>query len=264
MNSRCRGRSGFLLAQKPGLAPAWKQLGQPFNPAGETEEHLVLAPPAALAGVVVDEADKPVANAEVSVAMAVCEISREGGVRNLSIISPANPRMIVLPPARMPPAISASKIFPPMPPPRLRFRRREKLCASHRRIPRGLDSLPWRAGQEDIKLVVEPAGSIEGKIIAEGSNQPPPVARLTLQPDGPGFFGFGGREPVQSGADGAFHISDVAAGSYRIQAVFGTNAVPEWVADAVPVSVEVRTNHARRAGDCGARRFAGSSRAGKK
>ncbi len=75
LNSQCRGRMGFLLARKPGLAPAWKQLGQPFNPAGETEERLVLTPPAALAGVVVDEADKPVANAEVSVAMAVGEIS---------------------------------------------------------------------------------------------------------------------------------------------------------------------------------------------
>ncbi len=29
--------TGFLLARKPGLAPAWKQLNQPFNPATETE-----------------------------------------------------------------------------------------------------------------------------------------------------------------------------------------------------------------------------------
>ena len=130
-----------------------------------------------------------------------------------------------------------------MPRPSLRFRRREKLCA-HRQDSAGLDSLPWRAGQGDIKLVMEPAGGIEGKIIAEGSNQPPPVARLMLRPDGPGFFGFGEREPAQSGTDGAFHISDVAAGSYRIQAVFGTNAIPEWVAEAVPVSVEVgKTTH---------------------
>ncbi len=50
--------SGYLLARKPGLAPAWKQLGQPFNSVGETEERLVLTPPAPLAGVVVDEAEE--------------------------------------------------------------------------------------------------------------------------------------------------------------------------------------------------------------
>jgi hypothetical protein len=100
------------------------------------------------------------------------------------------------------------------------------------------ESAGYRVGQDDIKLVMEPAGSVEGKIVCSESGQPLPVARLTLQPDGPGFFAFGEREPAQSGADGAFHISDVAAGSYHVHAVFGTNAVSEWIADAMPVSVE--------------------------
>ena len=138
----------------------------------------------------------------------------------------------------MPPAVSASKIFRPMPRLLSWLRRREKLCANHRRIPAAWTRCPGARDRTDIKLVVEPAGSVEGKIIAEGSNQPPPVARLTLQPDRPGFVALSEREPAQSGADGAFHINDVAAGSYRIRAVFGTNAVPEWVADTVPVSVE--------------------------
>jgi protocatechuate 3,4-dioxygenase beta subunit len=232
--------SGYLLARKPGLAPAWKQLGQPFNPAGETEEKikLVLAPPAVLAGTVVDEADKPVANAEVSVAMAVCEISREDGVQNLYNYLLGKPAHDCF--AARTDAAGHFRIenFPTNATATLAVEAAGKALRQSSQDFSGLDSLPWRAGQEDIKLVVEPAGSIEGKIIAEGSNQPPPVARLTLQPDNPGFFGLSGREPVQSGADGAFRISDVAAGSYRIQAVFGTNAVPEWVADAIPVSVE--------------------------
>ena len=237
LNSRCRGPSGFLLARKPGLAPAWKQLGQPFNPAGETEERLVLTPPAALAGVVVDEADKPVANAEVSVAMAISEMSPQDGARTFNYITgkPAHDCF-----AARTDAAGRFRIenFPTNATAILAVQAPGKALRPSSQDSAGLDSLPWRAGQDDIKLVMEPAGSIEGKIIAEGSNQPPPVAQLTLQPDGPGFFGFGEREPVQSGADGAFHISDVAAGSYRIQAVFGTNAVPEWVAEAVPVSVE--------------------------
>jgi hypothetical protein len=230
---------GFLLARKPGSAPAWKQLNQPFNPVRETEEKLklVLTPPAVLAGVVVDEADKPVAKAEVSVAMAVCEISREDGARNFNYFTgkPAHDCFV----ARTD-AAGRFRIgnFPTNATAALAVQFPGKVLSQSPPEFAGSESLPWRAGQEDIKLVVEPAGSIKGKIIVEGSNQPPPAAQLTLQPDNPGLFGFGEREPAQSGADGAFRISDVAAGSYGIHAIFGTNAVPEWVADTVPVSVE--------------------------
>jgi protocatechuate 3,4-dioxygenase beta subunit len=231
--------AGFLLARKPGSAPAWKQLNQPFNPVRETEEKLklVLIPPAALAGVVVDEADKPVPNAEVSVATAICEISREGGERSLNYFlgKPAHDCF-----AARTDAAGHFRIgnFPTNATAALAVQAPGKALRQSPPDFAGLDSLPWRAGQEDIKLVVEPAGSIEGKIIVEGSKQPPPAAQLTLQPDNPGFFGFGEREPAQSGANGAFRINDVAAGSYRIRVSFGTNAVPEWVADTVPVSVE--------------------------
>jgi len=94
------------------------------------------------------------------------------------------------------------------------------------------------ATNTDNTLVLEAAGSIEGKIIGGGSNQPPPIARLTLRRDGSDLLKIRRREPVLSGADGAFRISDVAAGSYRIEARFGDKAVLEWVADTVPVSVE--------------------------
>ena len=212
-------------------------MGQPFNSVGETEERLVLTPPAPLAGVVVDEADKPVANAEVSVATAVGEISQEGGARSFNYFTgkPAHDCF-----AARTDAAGRFRIenFPTNATAVLAVQTPGKALRQLPPDSGGLDSLPWRAGQEDIKLVMEPAGSIEGKIIVEGSNQPPPVARLTLLPDGPVFFAFGEREPAESGTDGAFRISDVAADSYRVRAVFGTNTVPEWVADTVPVSVE--------------------------
>jgi len=68
---------GYLVAQKAGLAPAWEQ----FMATRDMELHLTLTPPAALAGVVMDEADKPVANADVSAAAVRCEIIREDGAR---------------------------------------------------------------------------------------------------------------------------------------------------------------------------------------
>ncbi len=231
--------SGNLLARKPGLAPAWQQLGPQAGSAHEPGEKwkLVLATPAALAGVVVDEADKPVANAEVSVAMAVSEIPQGSGARTFNYIT-GKPAQDCFAARTDPAGRFRIENFPANATAMLAVESPGKALRSSSQDFAGFDSLPWRAGQADIKLVMEPAGSIEGKIIAAGSNQPPPVAELTLQPDTPGFFGFTGHEPVQSGAEGAFRINDVAAGSYRIHAVFGTNAVPEWVADAIPVSVE--------------------------
>ena len=68
----------MLLARKPGLAPAWAQY---WNPTRDmTDERLVLTPATTLAGVVVDEADKPVADAEVWVSTPVSrEAKGEGG-----------------------------------------------------------------------------------------------------------------------------------------------------------------------------------------
>jgi len=87
------GAFGFVLAQKPGLAPAWKQLSSRM-PEGDLK--LALTPPTVLAGTVEDETGKPVANAEVFVSMAV-----------------SNRCVIFLRSARMSPAISASRIFRP-------------------------------------------------------------------------------------------------------------------------------------------------------
>jgi protocatechuate 3,4-dioxygenase beta subunit len=231
------GAFGFLLARKPGLAPAWKQLNLRFGANSGLEEPLVLTPPAALAGRVVDEADKPVANAVVSVAVAILEFSREEGARSFDYLNGKPARDCFT--ARTD-AAGHFRIgnFPTNATAALTVQAPGKALRQSDQNFAGSESLPWRAGQEDIKLVVEPAGSIEGKIVVEASNEPPPLARLTLQPDGPGFFGFGDREPTQSGADGAFHISDVAAGSYQIHAVFGTNASPDWVAEPATVSVE--------------------------
>jgi protocatechuate 3,4-dioxygenase beta subunit len=231
--------SGFLLAQKSGLAPAWKQLDQRFSPVRAAQEKLklVLAPPAALAGVVVDEADKPVANAEVSVAMAISEIPQEDAVRIFNYITgkPVHDCF-----AARTDAAGHFRIenFPTNASAVLAVQFPGKVLSNSQPELSGSDSLPWHAGQTDIKLVMEPAGSVEGKIVVTESNQPLPVARLTLQSEGVGFFATGERESAKSGADGAFHIGDVAAGSYHVNAVFGTNAVSEWVADAVPVSVE--------------------------
>lgn len=227
---------GFLLARKPGLAPAWKQLGQPFNTPGATN-NLVLTPPGTLAGIVVDESNRPMANAEVFVTLAFHEIFLENGGQTINYLTgkPARDSFA----ARTDDAghfrienfpTNAGAIFAVHSPGRV-------LRPSDQQSP-DIESAGYRAGQTDIKLALEPAGSIEGKIIGGETNQPPPIARLMLQSDERNYFGLSAPEPVQSGADGVFRFDDVAAGDYHIHAVFGTNAASVWVAEATPVSVE--------------------------
>jgi protocatechuate 3,4-dioxygenase beta subunit/5-hydroxyisourate hydrolase-like protein (transthyretin family) len=229
--------TGFLVARKPGLAPAWKSLGQPFNPTSETGERFVLIPPTALAGVVVDESNQPVANAEVFVALAANEISLENGGRAFNYLAGKPARDCF---AARTDAAGHFRIgnFPANANAALAVHSPGKVLRQSPQESISFDSLPCHAGQQDIQLIVEPAGSIEGKIIGGETNQPPPIARLTLQPDEGNYFMRSEYEPMKSGADGAFRFDDVAAGSYHVRAVFGTNAASGWVAQAVPVSVE--------------------------
>jgi protocatechuate 3,4-dioxygenase beta subunit len=230
--------SGFLLAQKPGLAPAWKQLGQPGQQNPEGELKLALTSPAVLAGVAVDEAGKSVAAAEVFVSLAIHEVSQEGGMPTFNSIAGQPARDCF---AARTDAAGHFQIenFPTNATAVLAVKYSGKVLSHSPSETAGGDSLPWHGGQTDIKLVMEPAGSIEGKIVMTESNQPLPVARLSLQSDGQNFSAVDDRQLAQSAADGAFHIGDVAAGAYHVQAVFGTNAVSDWIAEAVPVSVEV-------------------------
>jgi protocatechuate 3,4-dioxygenase beta subunit len=229
--------TGFLLARKTGLAPAWRQLTPQISSNGETDVRLALTPPATLAGVVVDESNQPVANAEVFAVIAANEVLLENGGRTFSYLRGKLARDSF---AARTDAAGHFRIenFPTNANAVLVVRSSGKALRLSPIESISYDSLPWHAGQEDIQLVVEPAGSIQGKITVEGGAQPLPVARLTLSSVGVSSMLLGEREPVQSGADGVFRISDVPAGSYRLYAVFGTNAVPDWIADAVPVSVE--------------------------
>jgi protocatechuate 3,4-dioxygenase beta subunit len=228
---------GFLLAHKRGLAPAWAQLKTPFDRTLEAASKLVLTPPGTLAGVVTDESNRPVAKAEVSVTMAFSELPHENGRRIFNYFTGK--------PARE--AFSARtdatghfriKNFPTNAAAIFTVHSPGKVLQMPEQQSFDIQSAGYRAGEVDIKLVVEPAGGVEGRISNGVTNQPPPIARVILRPDAQYYFFSGDPEQVQSGSDGAFHFDDVAAGSYHLQAIFGTNAASEWVANAVPVSVE--------------------------
>jgi hypothetical protein len=79
-----------FLVTKAGLAPAWRQS---WNARQDlTNQQLVATSPKALAGVVVDEADKPVSDAQVYLSLAITETALPGGARTFNYLSGKMPR----------------------------------------------------------------------------------------------------------------------------------------------------------------------------
>jgi protocatechuate 3,4-dioxygenase beta subunit len=227
---------GFLLARKPGMAPGWRQVNQGFNHIRETGNHIVLTPPGTLAGFVADEGDRPVANAEVSVTMAMSDMSSENGARSFYYFTGKPARDCF---STHTDGVGHFRIenFPTNASAILAVRSPGKVLQPSQKTFSDLQTAGYRAGKADIKLVLEPGASIEGKIAGGDTGQPLPAARLTLQSD-QGIFVGGAIEPARASADGAFRFDDVASGSYSIQTFFGTNALSDWVAETVPVLVE--------------------------
>jgi protocatechuate 3,4-dioxygenase beta subunit len=225
----------FLLARKAGLAPAWKQFSNPTKDL--TEERLVCTPPTTLAGMVVDETEKPVGNAEVWVSFA-CSIGlREDGSMSYAYAS-GKPLQECFSVRTAADGKFVIQGFPTNAAADLAVRMSGKVLRELPRDSVGPDTMRCRSGQQDIKLIVEPAGSVEGKVVVQETGQPLAGMRLSLDGVRPGSVRSGNREPGESRADGTFLMPDVAAGSYQIHARFGTNPVPEWVAETVPVTVE--------------------------
>jgi uncharacterized GH25 family protein len=222
---------GFLVARKTGLAAAWTQ----FVAVAGSQPKLVLTPSSFLAGQVVDETDKPVPNAEVSVLMAYSETPGDNAGRSFSYLSDRAARDLFLTKTG---ADGKFRIegFPTNGSAALVAEAPGKVIRSVGQSNFNPDSMPCRSGQDDIRLVLEPGGSIEGKIVGEPGTQLP-IAQLNLTPNGPGVF-WAPRSPQQSAADGSFRLDSLPAGAYSIQASFGTNAFPEWVAEPVSVTID--------------------------
>jgi protocatechuate 3,4-dioxygenase beta subunit len=224
-----------LVARKPGLAPAWAQY---WNPTKDmTEERLVLTPPTTLSGVVVDEADKPVADAEVWVSMGFTERPMANGGTSYAYLG-GKPGRECFSTRTATDGKFVIQGFPTNAAADLAVSKPGKVLREFPREYVSPETLRCRAGQQCIKLVVEPSASIEGKVVVQATGEPLAGMRLWLQANRPGYAGGVEREPAQSGAGGTFRLAELTAGSYHVRAMFGTNPVPEWVAETVSVTAE--------------------------
>jgi protocatechuate 3,4-dioxygenase beta subunit len=228
---------GSILAvvKKPGLATAWKTWSTMLT---DSSEPVILTAPTALAGIVLDENNRPVAGADVWVAQAT--MGYESGwaeIENQLLGKPARECFSTKTAAdgrfrigNFPAGAQAGLAV------KITGRAQHPLESAF------TPSL-WqcRSGDEDIELRVGPAGAVEGKVAVAETGQPLGGVKIKLEPMRPGIFGPEYRETVESGADGSFRIPDVQPGIYGVQAYIPGQPVPDWVVSGVKLGTSQLT-----------------------
>jgi hypothetical protein len=230
-----RKRSGLVLARKEGLAPAWQQVGFWYGRRTRADCHLVLNPPGSLGGVVVDESNQPADHAVVYVNMAISSNVRDGSGQRYHYLPGAAARQLFSAPTDAA-GHFVIRNFPTNASAHFAVKAPGKVVRPAENDSPGGPMDGFRAG-DDIRLVVEAAGSVEGKIICTEAGQPP-VAQLSLWPDPMRGVDLLGQNSVESTVNGSFHFEDLAPGNYRLVTTFGANASSEWVAAPVGVTIE--------------------------
>src|SRR5512133_1636061 len=206
---RAPGRATFIFASKTGLAPAWCSS---WNGTSELDEQLMLTPPGTIQGVLVDESDKPIAGARVwlTTAYSIGTVDNNRATHYL----PSMPR-----PDRFSARTGADGKFQiPGCPTNAAFdlalELPGKVLRAMERQYVSPDTMRWRPGQKELKLVAESAGTVEGKVRSEKTGEPLANASITLQGDSRSA----GTQPKvgSSKADGTFKITEVPPGAYRL------------------------------------------------
>jgi len=216
--------TGIILAQKQGLAIGWAN----WQMLKDEDFEIKLTESKELSGLVVDENDAPVTEAQVSIYM-------------LAMGDDQNPRYIT--------TKASSKFFT------TRTDRNGKFGFGQ--IPAeataeflvskpgkatvctwttGSFPLGYTAGQEDIKVVLPIEAKIEGVVVEKGSDKG--VAGVQLMPAQGGDRPVFGQEPITSQVDGTFTIDALLAGKSVLGLVTTRDGLAEWVAETVEVTTE--------------------------
>ncbi len=218
-------RKGYsqLLVRKPGFAPMWRQL----HP-NQTNAPITLSAPTTLAGTVVDENGKPISNAEVYVSQA-----QAGQKTDWTTFLGGNLARQLFSARTDAGGHFQIEDFPTNATAELGVRAPGRVLPP-RRVQSSADSLAWHGGQQDIRLAVEPAAEIDGRIETETGEQ---VTNAWVELRSVGRVLGAPWDTTKTVTNRAFGFSGVAAGAYQLFAFFGTNEPPDWVADPVTVDI---------------------------
>jgi protocatechuate 3,4-dioxygenase beta subunit len=211
----------LVVIKKTGLATTWKTWSPQFP---DSTDAIVLTAPATLSGVVMDDDGKPVADGQVWVvgasigdgydlAAQLNELLGQVARTTFSGRTDADGRFRI-------------ENFPADG--RAGLAVKKSGMAQH---PVGGELGGERNCQpgQDIKLVVGPAGSVEGKVLVAETGQPLDGVKIQMDQFGAGVFGTDYYEAVETRADGTFRVADVQPGKHCIRASIAGGPIPDWV-----------------------------------
>jgi uncharacterized GH25 family protein len=222
MESPHSRRLFILVARKEGhgLAAAYRS---PFDEGGVSR---TLGKPAALAGTIVDEIDKPVAGAEVNAMLSFGKdaVTFLAPVDWLTVKSDANGRFVF----RGLPADATVAFLVTAP-------GRAATLAGMAKSPWG--PLEFRPGQEDIRIVLALEARIEGVVVDKTTRKAVAGMRLLALPHATDHIAMAAFT-CASGADGAFKIGGLPAGKASVVSVMPSGNPADWVSATVQVTVD--------------------------
>jgi protocatechuate 3,4-dioxygenase beta subunit len=220
-------RYGQIIVEKEGLA---------LGPAGwdmrkDQELEIKLGQPKELAGIVVDENDKPIVDAEVSIPMLIA-----GTMRDQRVLSgpPAIEKFI----ARTDiagkfkftgiPSDATAEFFVKKP--------GRATISTFQRAVSADQKLKYAPGQTDIKLTLPVEAKIEGIVVEKSTGKPIDDVQMRCT-SGQEIRYFGPRSLV-SKQDGTFSIDALAPERYMLEVIQPREELPDWVAEPVEVITE--------------------------
>jgi len=224
---RAQYERGCLTAQKEGRAIAWAYLEM-----NEDRQHdFSLGEPQQLSGIVVDQDDKPVAEAEVFVAAGLFGNREEqqyllGPIarRLLATTTDATGRFSV---GGLPDyatfELGAQKAG-------------YATMTSYDMSRRSPEALQFTPGQTNLRLTIPVEAKIAGQIVERGSNRPLSGVAIAIRSSRmlPHFQ----PAPVVSAQDGTFQIDNLLPDTHALNLARPSHGTPEWIANCVTVTLE--------------------------
>jgi protocatechuate 3,4-dioxygenase beta subunit len=217
-------RYGQIIAEKEGLAlgpAAWDM-------RKDKELEIKLGQPKELGGAVVDENDKPIADAEVSIPMLIIgSMQDERGLSGPMALEKFTVRTDAAGRFRFTgiPAEATAEFFAKKP--------GRTTVSTYQRISSGSQKLKYAAGRTDIKLILPVEAKIEGIVVEKSTGKP--IEGVQMRCANGRELGYSGPRSLVSKQDGTFSIDALTPERYTLEVVQPREELPDWVAEPVEV-----------------------------
>ena len=220
-------RYGYIIAEKEPLAIG---LGN-WRMRQDEEVEIKLGPAQELAGIVVDQSDKPVSGAEVSIS--ILKVGEGEGQTGLA--APVTMKLF-----KAGTNASGQFVFSGLPADAtaelLAKKAGRGTVSTYRPRQHSGQKLTFAPGQKDIKLVQPVEAKIEGVVVEKSSGKPMAGVEVMVRKEQD--LADIRHKPVISNADGTFSIGSLAPDRYIVELVRPQETQPDWVAAPVELRTE--------------------------